>query len=256
MIGDRLLAELTRDDALRFRAWWLAKVAAEGRQPDTANKSIGHAADVFKTVSDALGLGLESPFAGLKLRTRQRRQERPPISPGWIADRLLAPGALDRLNIEGRAALLIMLNTGCRPSEIVGALPGDFRIDADIPHLRVAPRDGRDLKTAHSEREVPLLGVSLTAAREIVAAGGFDRYHLKADSLSAAVNKYLRTNGLLETPAHVFYSLRHSFEDRLLEAGVDERLRAELMGHKYNRPAYGRGGSLALKAEAVARIAF
>lgn len=39
------------------------------------------------------------------------------------------------------------------------------------------------------------------------------------------------------------------------EADVDKRVRVELMGHVYNRPAYGRGGSLELKARAVALIA-
>ena len=69
------------------------------------------------------------------------------------------------------------------------------------------------------------------------------------------MNKFLRQNGLLESEAHTAYSLRHAFEDRLLEQGSDDRLRAELMGHKYSRPAYGRGGSLALKAKAVEAIA-
>jgi hypothetical protein len=40
------------------------------------------------------------------------------------------------------------------------------------------------------------------------------------------------------------YSFRHSFEDRLKEAGVDDELRRLLMGHAIDRPKYDSGGSL------------
>jgi integrase len=90
---------------------------------------------------------------------------------------------------------------------------------------------------------------------KVAAAGGSVHYRDRNASWSATVNKYLGEHGLRETPDHSSYGLRHSFEDRLLEAGVDDRIRAELMGHKYARPAYGKGGSLEIKREAVARIA-
>ena len=256
-VGDKPLAEITRADAVTYRTWWADKLAKDGLNPDSANKDFGHLSDVFRTVSDLLGLGLENPFKGLRFRKLARVLDVPPFSPDWIKSRLLAAGALDGLNAEARDVFLVLVNTGARPSEVLGALAADFRVDAEVPHLAILPRDGRALKTPQSEREVPLAGVSLAAARRIVARGGLSpRYFLKADTWSAAVNKYLRENNLRETPRHRAYSLRHAFEDRLLEAGVDDRLRAELMGHKYARPAYGRGGSLPLKARAVASVAF
>ncbi len=60
----------------------------------------------------------------------------------------------------------------------------------------------------------------------------------------------------MESEDHVMYSLRHSFEDRLLRAGVDERVRRDPMGHGLNRERYGLGGGLAFKAEMVQRVAF
>ena len=60
----------------------------------------------------------------------------------------------------------------------------------------------------------------------------------------------------MESDKHVMYSLRHSFEDRLLREGVDERVRRDLMGHSLNRERYGQGGGLAFKAEMLRRIAF
>jgi integrase len=73
---------------------------------------------------------------------------------------------------------------------------------------------------------------------------GFARYRGSSASLSATINKYLRANDLLETPEHSLYGLRHSFEDRMLAAGIDERIRRDLMGHSLQRERYGDGGSL------------
>nr|WP_125459070.1 tyrosine-type recombinase/integrase [Oceanicella actignis] len=252
-VGDKDMAEITREDAMAFRAWWQERCAKRGLDLDSANKSFSHIDDVFQTVSDLHNLGLKSPFSGLRFKVKNENK-RPPFSIGWIRNRILAPGALDGLNEEARDVLLVMVNTGARPDEIVGALREEFRVGDAIPHLRIRPRDGHPLKNDQSARDVPLLGVSLDAARRIVARGGLKRYFMNANKWTAAAGKYMRENGLRESPAHVPYSLRHSFEDRLLAAGVDERLRIELMGHKYDRPKYG-DPPLDLRAAAIAKIA-
>lgn len=41
----------------------------------------------------------------------------------------------------------------------------------------------------------------------------------------------------------------------MTEAQIDDRIRAELMGHKYHRPDYGRGGSLETRRAALEKIA-
>ena len=58
---------------------------------------------------------------------------------------------------------------------------------------------------------------------------------MKVSVLVRDHHKFLTENDLRETPRHTAYSLRHSFEDRMLENGIDDRIRAELMGHKYAR---------------------
>ena len=146
------------------------------------------------------------------------------------------------------------INTGLRPSEITGAPLEDFEVTHNIPFMRVA-QNGRKIKVAHTEQDIPLLGVSLEAARRIVARGGIQRYQHKADSWSAAVNKYLKTNGLRETPKHVAYSVRYYIENALLAANVDDRVRADLLGHEYRRPSYGDGGALAGRRAALELIA-
>ena len=148
-----------------------------------------------------------------------------------------------------------MVNTGARPSELVGLRPEDLRLDAAIPHIRIAPYPGRALKSRRSERDLPVIGAAAEGARLLAAMGGPDRYRLRPTNWSGAVNKYLSENGLKPSEAVTPYSLRHGFEDRLLAAGVDGRVRADLMGHAYDRPAYGAGAALEMRTEAIGQIA-
>ncbi|WP_181164454.1 phage integrase [Amaricoccus solimangrovi] len=255
VLGDVPINEISREDVLRFRAWWQAKVE-KGHAPNTANKQFGQLSDIFQTVNDLRHYGLENPFKGLRFKDAGHAK-RDPYSAEFIRDAILRPGALDGMNTEARDILLAMINTGAGPNEIIGLAAEDYRLDHAIPHIRIRPNELRGLKTTHGlrEREIPALGVSLQALRRLRDAGGCSRYVGKNDSWSTAVNAYMRENGLRENPRQTAYSLRHGFEDRLLDAGCDDRIRADLMGHKYARPKYGAGGRLARVAEEIGKIA-
>jgi integrase len=241
--GDKALADITRDDALALRAWWRERAQAGDVRPETANKDFGHLADLFRTVNDLRRLGLDNPFTGLRLADPGNAQ-RPSFSVEWITAHLVAPEGLAGLNDEARDVLRIMVNTGAGLAEVVGARLEDLALDHATPHLVVTAHAGRQLKTGHRGRAIPLLGVSLEAARRRLAAGGFPRYGDSPDRLSAVVNKFLAENKLRPTPAHTAYSLRHSFQDRMIAAELPERLQAHLMGHKLARPRYGAGPTL------------
>lgn len=251
VIGDRAISEISGDDMLDFRQWWIDRVAAEDLTPNSANKDLIHLADVLKTVNRMKRLGLVLPLSDLALKQGEKRQ-RPPFSNAWIKDKLLQPGALAGLNKEARCILLGMVNTGYRPSEGASLGPDQIRLEGSVPHISIEP-NGRQLKSAYARRIIPLAGVSLAAFRE--CPEGFPRY---ADNpgLSATVNKYLREHGLLETAGHSMYSLRHAFEDRMLAAGVDDRIRRDLFGHSLDRERYGKGASLEQMHEIVLQIAF
>lgn len=239
VIGDKPLADITGDDMLDFRQWWLEKLETEGLTPNSANKDLTHIGDTLKTVVKMKRLGIVLPLTDLAFKGGEKRQ-RPPFSEEWIKTKLLAPGALDGLNTEARCILLGMVNTGYRPSEGAGLMPQHIKLDGKVPYISIEPV-GRQLKNAASKRVIPLAGVSLEAFRQ--CPKGFPTYRAK-DLVSATVNKFLRENGLLETPGHTLYSLRHAFEDRMLAAGVDERIRRDLFGHTLNRQRYGAGASL------------
>lgn len=239
VVGDKAISEITADDMLDFRLWWFERIEG-GLSTNAANKDLIHLGDVLKTVNRMKRLNLALPVSGLNFK-KGEAQPRPPFSAGWIKDKLLAPGALDGLNDQAKAVLLAMVNTGARPSELAALTPACIRLDHDVPHISIEAV-GRQLKTSNAKRVIPLLGISLEAMKGFPE--GFPRYRGSSATLSGTINKYLRDNGLLETDQHSLYGLRHSFEDRLLAVGVDERIRRDLFGHALKRERYGAGASL------------
>lgn len=240
VVGNKPLAEITGDDMLDFRNWWVERLEAEDLTPNSANKDLIHLGDVLKCVNRMKRLGLVLPLTDLSFKEGAAKT-RPPFSVKWIKEKLLANGALAELNKEARIILLGMINTGYRPSEGAALLPEHIRLAGKVPHISIEPA-GRQLKSAYAKRVIPLTGVSLEAFRE--QPEGFPRYRKSSATLSATVNKFLRENGLLETPDHSLYSLRHSFEDRMIAAGVDDRIRRDLFGHALDRERYGQGATL------------
>lgn len=252
VIGDKALHTISRADALDFREWWQDRVLEEGVEIATANKDIGHLNRMVRTLDRRKRLGLPVLFGDLRIEG-ETTGSRPPFAPEFVRTKLLKPAALAGLNDEARDVVLVMVETGLRPSEIVNLAAETIILDHAVPHVRVLP-DGRRMKTPQSERDQPLVGVSLDAMRR--HPEGFPRYRDNAATLSATVNKYLDENKLRPTPRHTLYSLRHTFEDRLTAVECPEKITAALMGHKFHRPKYGSGPSLQQKAEWLHRIAF
>ena len=240
-VGDKPYLEVTTSDLQTFKRWWKAKILAENLTANSANKDFTYLTSTLRAVATDAGAldKIQWDTRGLALPQDEAKTRRA-FSTAWISDKLLAPGALAGLNGEARAILIGMVNTGYRPSEGAGLTRAQIRLDANVPHISIEPV-GRTLKTASSRRVIPLLGVSLEAFREY--PDGFPRY-ANSPSLTDTINKFLRENGLLESEEHTLYGLRHSFEDRMLAAGIDERIRRDLMGHSLNRERYGEGASL------------
>ncbi|WP_328287165.1 tyrosine-type recombinase/integrase [Cypionkella psychrotolerans] len=239
VVGDKAIGEISRDDVRAFRDWWLERIETEDLNPTTVNKNMDHFGKVLKLVNEEKRLGLTLPLGGLRLEEGEKNT-RPPFSLDWIKNKLLKRGALDGLDAEARAVLLVMVNTGARPSEICALTASTINLSSNVPYISIEP-DGRKLKTKHARRKIPLVGVSLEALRAF--PDGFPRYR-ESEGLSKAISDYLTANGLRETAAHSLYSLRHSFEDRMLKVGVDERIRRDLMGHRLTRERYGEGADL------------
>ena len=252
-VGNKPINELTREDTLKFRDYWISRINTESLHPGTANKDIIQIKTIIESVSDNLNLGLDIKhlFRKLVLENGDDNQ-RLPFENDYIVNTLLNEEKLSGLKDEAKAALFAFSETGAGFSELTGLLPEDIILDHEIPHIVIMPRSKKGLKTKYRKRIIPLVGYALDAFKAY--PNGFTSYYGKPDNLTNTVAKYLRENKLLPSEKHSVYSLRHSFQDRLLALNVPDRLQADLMGHKFSRPYYGDGASLSQKFEYLKRI--
>ena len=249
--GDKALHELSRDDALSYVDWWEDRVVTEGINVGTANKSISHVGGMIRAVSKRLQLRLDNVFAGTRIEG-SRDGNRKPFDPDFIRNVILADGQLADLNDEARDVVYVIMETGARPSEIINLSKHRIILDGIIPHIRIKA-EGRLLKTEHSERDVPLVGMALDAMRR--HPDGFPRYFDKGSNLSATLMKHFKKHKLLPSEKHTVYSFRHSFKDRLKAVEAPEELIDEMMGHTIDKPKYGDGYGLKLKLKYLQAIA-
>lgn len=251
-IGDKDTRTLTRADALEYRSRWQGRVVAGEALINTANRSFGTVAKMLRVIEDAKQIGIPPVFRSLRIEGG-RDGQRAAFDPAFVQNVILAEGALSSLNEEARRVIYVCADTGLRPAEICNLTAETIRLDAAVPHVLVRP-EGRVLKTAQSEREMPLVGCALAAMK--LQPRGFPRYRDNTATLSALVNKVMGRHGMRPTPRHSLYSFRHTFEDRLTAVEAPEKVIATLMGHKWQRPKYGAGPSLKQRHDWLKKIAF
>ncbi|WP_193335552.1 site-specific integrase [Devosia beringensis] len=248
-IDDKYLEELTRADAVTFREWWQVKLVRDRLEIGTANKDFGHMNKMHRDIDMAHQLGLKPVFSRLRLEG-ETTGSRAAFTPEQAVAIVLSPD-LDRLNAEARDILLIVAELGMRPSEVCGLLEQNIQLAAPIPLVQIRP-EGRQLKNPQSERDLPLTGNALAALQR--HPKGFPTYRDKADTLSATLAKALKKANLIQSKHQSLYSFRHSFEDRLIEEETPDKVIASMMGHKFQRPKYGKGPSLELKLRWLQRV--
>lgn len=253
VIGDKPVSEFVRQDIQDFRTWWINKVTNDGLSTNTANKEFGFIKQALKSanINHNLDISVDTLFKEIRLKEVEKTK-RFPFSTSFIQEKLFTID--DSLNAEARLLIFAMADTGARIGELIGLEDNDILLNHDIPHIKIRPNATRSLKTPQSERDLPLVGASLFAFKEL--NGTFNRYFGKASLISTTINKYCRENDIFPSKNHSLYSLRHSFEDRLTAIEPPDKVQAALMGHKYSRPRYGLGPTLAQKKIWLDKIAF
>lgn len=256
VIGDRSISDITREHTQTYFDRWNQQLSPDDpddkpKKPKTAAR---HFSDIRKLYAENFRyMGEEdrqNPFRNMNFKGKSRTVI-PAFPDTWVRERILVRGARDGLTEELHLVTFMPIKTGCRPSEIINLRPEHIVLKAKVPHIAIRAREDRETRT--SIREIPLVGVTLEAAKR--APGGFPRYVDKSKSFSAAMSAAFRRRELFPTADHVIYSFRHSFAKRMREANIDYALRCLLMGHKHDRQKFGDGGSLSYRRDEMMKIA-
>jgi len=258
IVGDKYLSEVTREDALKFYGWWASRLApkrgAKVLSPNGGNRDLGTMRKFYAEYHIYFGTeDKPNPFRSLSFKAAVVKDKRPPFEDEWIREKFLSSGALSFLSEESRFIVYALIETGCRASEITNLRASDIMLSTAAPFIKIRPTARRELKSASSVRDVPLIGVALEAFQRYPK--GFPSYRDKSERVSQYLLKALREHNLMPSDKHVIYSFRHSFERRMLEAGLDFDLRCRFMGHAIARPDYGGGGGIRFRREQLLKIA-
>ena len=143
-VGVIALHDLRREHALNFRTWWLKRIESEGLKPYTANREINSLRRMVSINFDIDSIERINPFHRVRLKDTKERQ-REPFTSEFIQSVFLAPGQLDGLKPELSILVRMLINTGARPSELIGLELDDVDTQSEIPfvHIRrnaIAPK--------------------------------------------------------------------------------------------------------------------
>ena len=209
------LAAFDRSDALKFRNWLIER----GLTGSSVTRNFSYVKAVINFAVSELALEVKNPFIGVYHDRQAGVEVRQPIPVDSIRDVQTACRALDD---DIRHLIALISDTGMRLAEAAGLALTDFiDLDGATPHIKLVRHPWRGLKTASSERLVPLAEQSLWAAQRILAASStspyaFPRYNAGkttgTNSASAALNKWLHQ---FVPDGCTMHSFRHSMRDRL-----------------------------------------
>ena len=252
-VGPIPVYEIERSHALQLRAWFVERVKDEGIKPYTGNREINSLRRLLSVTFDIDGETKINPFARVKLK-EEFEVSRIPVTNEQILQ-IIRDEAKGCLHSDFHLLVKLLVNTGMRPVEAMGLELADIILDHNIPHVHVRKNSVRGLKTDHSERLLPLLGISLEAAKQLVAQEGWGKRIGKNMYATTIINKHLKKTGLLSDPKQTLYSFRHWFQDQLTKRDVVDRAQAQLMGHKFQRPKYGYGKDLSELKDIIEKFA-
>jgi len=243
-LGDRKLDSYSSADAARFRDWLIDK----GLSTSSIRRIFSTIRAVFNLTIHEDGLDCKNAFVNTFLPTDER-PKRLSISPEDI--KRVQKVCLEIAD-EKRLLIALLSDTGMRLSEALGLLWNDVNLDHEYPHISLKPHPWRPLKTSGSKRLIPLVGAAYEAInimhRQRVSQYLFNSYtderRCNGNSASAALNKWLKQYA----PDAVVHSFRHSFRDRLRNAGVQSELIDQLGGwsSKTIGQGYGTGYDLVI----------
>ena len=211
-LGNRPITSYSSADAAAFRDYLFDKGLSLG----SVKRIFGSVRSMINLVMLENGIDGRNAFAKTYMPERDDSQDRQPLP----QDKLIK---LQQICVneddEMRWLLALISDTGMRLAEAAGLASEDIILDEDCPYVALKAHPWRRLKTKSSERFIPLVGISLWAAKRIKeqdSSYAFPRYCdgqiCNANSASAAINKWMKS---IIGKDYVIHGLRQSMRDRL-----------------------------------------
>ena len=212
--GMKDLHDYVRSDATKFRDYLFSK----GLNGASVARVFGTVRAVINLALSEFGLSISNPFSNVYFDHSVGVKKRLPVKPEDIRK---VQSECYKADDEKRWLISLIADTGMRLAEGAGLLRTDFIEKDGILCVNIRPHPWRSLKTASSERIIPLVGSAKWAAERILAQPAnsefaFPNYNdgqrTNANSASAALNKWLKTK---IGDGYTIHSFRHSMRDRL-----------------------------------------
>ena len=251
-LGDRPLDAYSSSDAAKFRDWLIDRSLSTS----SIKRIFSTIRAVFNLTIQEQGLSCSNAFANTYLPTDER-PKRAIILPEDI--KRVQKVCLDIAD-ERRLLIALISDTGMRLSEALGLVWDDVQLEHKYPHIDLKPHPWRRLKTSGSKRLIPLVGTSLEAVKVMHCQCDnsflFKSYASEdgcnGNSCSATLNKWLKQH----VPDAVIHSFRHSFRDRLRNAGVQSEMIDQLGGWSRQTvgQGYGKGFAIASLSSSMSQL--
>ena len=241
-------------DAGRFRDHLFAR----GMSSSSVKRVFSSVRSIVNLAIHEQGLAINNIFSGTFIPDDGVKQQRAPIPLAML--QRIQPNC-QTLDDEPRWLIALISDSGMRLSEACGLLASDIHIDTASPYVELKEHPWRGLKTSSSKRQIPLVGFSLWAGKQIRACNSdfaFPKYcneaNCNSNSASSTLNKWLKPR---VPDGCVVHSFRHSLRDRLsaVECAADiidaiGGWTTKGIGHQY-----GEGHSLSIKMRWMKKLA-
>ena len=151
--GDKTISPYNRSDALKFRDALISR----GSSQATVKRNLPDVRAIWNYIAREQGIESVKPFANLSYGNATAPMKRMPIP---IEDIHKVQKLCFELDDDIRWIIAAASDSGMRLAEVIGLAADDVHLDGEVPFVRLSEHPWRRLKTAESERDVPLVGLS------------------------------------------------------------------------------------------------
>jgi integrase len=215
--ADTPLCEITRPLADEFRRHRKDRAAVKDA---TVNRDLEAMRRILFWAVDE-GILVSNPLSRVKM-VPTRRVRQPVLAPSE-EPRLLAVAAKHL-----KPLIIAAVDTGMRRGELFAQRAEDVDLVRKVLFVTHSKTPGGE------QREIPLTSRMQTLLKELPQAGPLFTYHgEQLEKLRRSWETAVAKSGVRPL---LFKHLRHTFNTRLMEAGVIQDVRMSLMGHSHGRP--------------------